>query len=299
MSVTTIRRAPGAPEKEPVPGRAKRSAARRRGSASKGSWFLAATFVALVGAAGWWVTHSAIFQARTITVSGNHRLTDGQITGLGGVGKRTNVLWFSPGAVEDRLESSPWIGTAQVSRTLPSTVTITVTELSALAMLDTGAGRYLLAADGTVLGPATGRATLPVIHLAGARVRVAEPVGGAGESIRALAALPRDVRSRVDRVDTEPDGNLALVLAGGIRVVYGDGSEAAAKGEALAAILEWAGRTGVSLASVDVRVPATPVATPVASPVPPPGPTPSAGASGSIGPKPSPGPSPSHSVTGR
>jgi cell division protein FtsQ len=294
VSVTMIRRPPGAPEKEPVPGRAKRRSARRRGSASKGSWLLAGAFVALVVAAGWWVTHSAIFQARTITVSGNHRLTDGQIIGLGGMGKRTNVLWFSPGAVEARLESSPWIRTAHVSRTLPSTVRITVTELSALAVLDTRTGRYLLAPDGTVLGAATGRAILPVIHLGGARVRVAEPVRGAAESLRAVAGLPLDVRSRVDRVDTEPASGLVLVLAGGVRVVYGDGSQAAAKGEALAAILEWAGRARVSLASVDVRVPATPVASPVA-----PDPAPSATASATLGLKASPSPSASHSPTAR
>lgn len=295
MSVTTIRRPPGAPEKEPVPGRAKRKAARRRGSASKGSWLLAGAFVALVGAAGWWVTHSAIFQARTITVSGNHRLLDGRIIGLSGVGKGTNVLWFSPGAVEERLDSSPWIGTAHVSRTLPSTVTITVTELSALSVLDTGAGRYLLAPDGTVLGPATGRSTLPVIHLAGARARVAEQVRDAGESLRALAALPSDLRSRVDLVETEPGSGLVLVLGGAVRVVYGDASEAAAKGEALAAILQWAGRTGVSLASIDLRIPATPVASPVA----PRDPTPSPAASPSISRKASGSPKPSPSAKAR
>jgi cell division protein FtsQ len=293
VSVTTIRRAP---EKEPVTGRAKRRAERTRSSASKGSWLLAVALIALIVAAGWWVTHSAIFQARTITVSGNHRLTDEQIVELGGVGKRTNVLWFSPRSVEDRLESSPWIGTAHVSRTLPSTMKITVTELSALAVLDTGTGRYLLAPDGTVLGPATARANLPVIYLAGAQARVAQPAPGVGESLRAVAGLPRGVRSRVDRVLTEPNGDLVLVLAGGVRVVYGDGSETAAKGEALAAILEWAGRTGVSLASVDVRVPTTPVASPVAAPDPAPSDTASAAAgpeaSASPGPSPSPSPSP-------
>lgn len=267
MSVTTTRRAP---EKGSTSGRANRMA-HRRGRSSPWSWVLAVVFVALAVGAGWWVTHSAIFQARTVSVTGNHRLTDEQVLRLGGVSPRTNVLWFSPGAVEAALEASPWIASARVARTLPSTISITVSELSAFAVLDTGTDRYLLAEDGTVLGAAARHSTLPVVRMGRSPVRTGSRFAAAGSQLEAIASLPEGVRPIVVRSEIDPRRGLVLVLTGGVDVLYGDAGDAAAKGQALSAILDWAERGGVHLATVDVRIPATPVASPVA-----PDPSPSA-----------------------
>jgi cell division protein FtsQ len=247
------------------------------------SWVLASVFVALAVGAGWWVTHSAIFQARNLSVSGNHRLTDEQVFRLGGVSRRTNVMWFSPGAVEAALQASPWIASARVARTLPSTISITVFELSALAVLDTGSHRYLLALDGTVLGPAARNASLPVIRFGRGPLRTGVRIAVVRSELEVIAALPKSVRPRVVRMETVPGQGLVLVLTGGIDALYGDAGDAEAKGQALKAILDWAQRGGVRLATVDVRIPATPVASPVA-----PEPTPSVAATRSAPPSPSP-----------
>ena len=81
------------------------------------------------------------------------------------------------------------------------------------------------------------------------------------------------------RVEVDRAYGLVVSLTGGIEALYGDAADAAAKGQALAAILDWAERGAVHLATVDVRIPATPVARPVA-----PTPYPSASSTATAGP---------------
>lgn len=284
MSVSTIRRP------APTPAAASNPRLRRRGhgrhdrgsGASWISWMLAAVFVATVFVAGWWVTHSAIFAARDITVTGNHRLSAARILRLAGVSDHTNVLWFSPQAVEATLEQSPWIADATVSRSLPSTLSIAVTELRAEAVLDTGAGRYLVARDGTVLGAATNRSRLPAIAASIRAPAIGSRVASVGPELQVVVQLPDGVRARVATVATEAGHGLVVTLTDGVRVLYGDAADARQKGRAMEAIVDWAAGHGQVLATIDVRLPATPVASP-----PPPEPSPSASAATN----PSPGPS--------
>jgi hypothetical protein len=62
------------------------------------------------------------------------------------------------------------------------------------------------------------------------------------------------------------DGEVDVTLRDGIKVIYGDATDAAAKGEALVAVLSWADRRGVTPEYVDVRAPAAPALKPAGSP---------------------------------
>jgi len=212
----------------------------------------------MVGVLAWWVTHSAIFEARRIVVTGNRQLSEGRVLRIGGVSGRTNVLWFSPGSVEGRLTADPWILTARVSRTLPATISISVTERVPMAVLHEG-GSYFIAADGTVLGPARGRSGLPTIGIDGPPIVAGARSAGALGPLKAMAGLPASLRNEVRRAYVD-HGLLTMELRSGVRAVYGDAGAAEAKGEALAAVLGWAARSGIHLAYVDVRAPVSPAA---------------------------------------
>ena len=123
----------------------------------------------------------------------------------------------------------------------------------------------LVAADGTILGPALGSTRLPVIPAGNLAFRVGTRPSQARAALSALGALPSPVRSRVAEAK-ESAGQLVLDLRGGVRAIYGDASEAVAKGQALAAVLDWAERKGIRLSIVDVRAPVTPAARPVGVP---------------------------------
>ena len=269
-----------------IPGASSPGVAARRAPTSRGSWALSAVGLVVVGLLAWWVTHSAIFDARRIAVTGNRQLSIARVLQIGGVGERTNVMWFSPGWVERRLTADPWILAAHVSRTLPATISISVTERVPVAVLE-GGRSYFIAGDGPVLGPARGRPGLPRIGIAGPTILAGSRSAAALGPLKAIAALPAGLRGQVRRTYVA-HGLLTVELRSGVRAIYGDTGDAEAKGAALAAVLRWATRSGISLAYVDVRSPVSPAAGRGGSPaVPNP-----AGANGAIALHPAGGPKP-------
>lgn len=237
------------------------------------SWVVTGGAVAVLAAASLWVTRSAIFDARRISVTGNRHLSDREVLETADVNGTTNVLWFSPGRAESRLERDPWIRSAQVTRSLPSTVSITIHERVPAAVIVAGERRSVIASDGTVLGPSGEPEALPEIESSSSTQpgSSALETGQIMTALRALQAVPGGLRAQIRRASFGPDGGLVLELRGGVRALYGDGTQLTEKGQAFAAILGWARRHGVVLASVDVRAPVTPAARPVvaASPTPP------------------------------
>lgn len=222
------------------------------------------TITGLAGllAGGWWVTNSSIFEARSLSLAGNRQLTPGEVFRLAGVGEGTNVLWFSPGEVEARLERSPWVISADVSRTLPSTIAVHIRERAPVAALP-GRTPLLLALDGTVLDPAEPSASpLPVLEGVPVGLRAGQRISAETPALLAAAALPPTLRPRVKTVGLDAGEGLTLYLRGGGEVTYGDATRAAEKGDALLSVLRWAARHGVQVGSIDVRAPIAPALRP-------------------------------------
>ncbi len=202
---------------------------------------LALVAVAVVAALSVWVSRSPIFAMRSLRVGGNSHLTDGEVAALAGLSSKTNVVWFSPGAAVRRLLRDPWVRSAHVSRSLPTTITIDVR----------GA-----ATDAEV-------ATLPAVPRPGgaavrAGARLSEPA-----AMGVAAGLTASLRQQVLRIALGPSG-VELLTRGGVQVVYGDASAPDAKARALAAVLAWARAHRITPASIDVSAPSAPALRPVA-----------------------------------
>ena len=217
--------------------------------------------LSLVGAATWGVTHSRIFELRSLSVTGNLRLSSADVAALGGLDSRTNVLWLSTGALERRLEADPWVRDARISRTLPSFISIAIVERTPAAIL--AGSRILVSSDGIMLGQADDTTRLPVIGVE------AQPKGGGGgrlpselPALRVVRSLPPSLASSVVRIGADDSGSLILKLRDGTRVVLGDADRVEAKAAALEALLRWIDRTGVRVAYIDVTVPTAPALLP-------------------------------------
>jgi cell division protein FtsQ len=221
----------------------------------------ALVLVGLLAAGGLALSRSSLFRLRNLEIVGLSHLDRAQVARLGGLGPQTNVLWLDTRAVEQRLESDPWIAGARVTRRLPWTVTITLEERSPVAAIPIGSGFRLVAADGTILDQVATEPRLPQIVMPPPWVpgaRGESPVGPA----RAIGALTPDVAARLEQVVLASDGTLQLDLANGPRIQYGRPAAFGAKAAAIAAILHWAKGQGIALSSVDVSVPEIPAATP-------------------------------------
>ena len=231
-----------------------------------GSRVIAVFGVLSILAAAWWVTNSKIFELRTADVVGNRHLSSAQVLRLAALTRGTNVFWFSSGSAERRLMASPWVESATISRTLPGDVTVTIRERFPVAIVSAASGRALLvASDGVALGPVRRSNALPLITVTSAVHNAGDRIDPHNPGLMVAASLSALIRIDVTSIDVAADGQITLWLNGGVQVIYGDGSDQAAKGQALGAVLGWAAKYGVHPSYVDVRAPDAPALLPVGS----------------------------------
>jgi cell division protein FtsQ len=210
----------------------------------------------------WWVTNSPIFDLRSLRVSGTSHLSAAQVEAAGGLGQGTNLLWFAPGRAERRLETDPWILSARIARSLPSSLQISIIERTPVAVVVAPTGHFLVASDGVILGPAPSAGHLPVVDAGLQRLKSGSRLQQVA-MLHVVIALPAQLRTQVRSVGVTTGRSVEVHLRSGVRVVFGDDVSAAAKGQALLAVLTWAHAHQVTPAVIDVRAPASPALRPV------------------------------------
>jgi len=207
-----------------------------------------AAAVALAGASPWWgpllLRRFAFFEVRRIEVVGARYLAPAEIAGSLGLRSGASV-WTDLRDLERRVASLGGIVSVRVSRHLPATLRVEVTEMEPVAMAAGPSGMVAVGADGRPLpyDPASAPVDAPVVERASppliaalAAVESADPalfglvsaargIAGAGGGValeldggrlllglpvdpavvRAMAAVRRDLASR-DRSWQELDG---------------------------------------------------------------------------------------------
>jgi cell division protein FtsQ len=222
---------------------------RRRPARLRGV-LLTVSFMVLVPAAGFGLTYSSVFGAKEIRVEGNADLTQTDVMTLAGIGPGTNVAHLNTDDVTGRLETSPWIQSASVTRDLPSTIIVRVRERSPIAAVRGGG----VVGAGGILLPGAKADGLPMLRVAGGGSELAA-------ATTVLEAMAPVLRARVGAVEIGMDGRIVVRLGGNVPVLFGSPGEEAAKAAALRSLISWAASQRLRLASVDVTVPSAPAAT--------------------------------------
>jgi cell division protein FtsQ len=171
---------------------------------------LAVLAVGAVGGGAWgvhhWLTTSPRFAVATIAVRGSHVLSDDEVRELLPFHAGDNVFSVDTGAAERALAAEPWIARARVTRHLPRTVTVDVTERTPAAVV---------AADGLYLVDAAGRP-----------FKRAELARGEGEGLPVVTGVPRPLfASAPDEAAARVQHALAVLAAwttGGARPAVGE-----------------------------------------------------------------------------
>jgi cell division protein FtsQ len=205
------------------------------------------------------VSRSSVFHVRDVEVTGIHHLSRAAVIRLSGITGSSNVLWIDAGGVERRLETEPWIASADVRTSLPDGVEISVVERTPVAIVRTSSGRRLVAADGTVLGMA-GSQRLPTIHLPRDATRLDTPFTLSAPS-RVVGAISASGGPALRTVDVGADGTLTIELAAGPEIRFGAATQVRAKASAIRGLLAWASTSGSRLRSLDVVSPSAPAVT--------------------------------------
>lgn len=107
------------------------------------------------GYAGYqWLTHSDRFAITDLEIEGSAALGDAEVAQLLGLAEGANIFRTDMDTLEARLLASPWIADADVSRNLPNTLEITLSERVAVAAVELD-GLYLLSNEGQLFKRAT------------------------------------------------------------------------------------------------------------------------------------------------
>jgi cell division septal protein FtsQ len=214
----------------------------------------------LVG--GWFLVHTPLFSARSVTVTGNLHESAAQVVSQAGLATHPPLLDVNAGAAAARLEQLPWVRTATVHVSWPDGVHIAVTEETASFTAGTADGKWeSLSSDGKVLGESATRP--PGLLL----LTVPEPPGEPGTvlslkdapGLRVASSLPASFVGQVTAVTVEPAGWVQLALTTPIVVDIGSAAELPAKYEDVSSIL--AGATLHNGDVIDVSVPDAPTVT--------------------------------------
>ena len=95
------------------------------------------------------ITQCDYFEAKSLTITGNHMFSDKQIISQADLKKGVNIFSVNLSIVKKRLLSHPWIEEAEISRELPSGIDIRIKEHKAVAIVDFGR-RFLINNKGKI-----------------------------------------------------------------------------------------------------------------------------------------------------
>jgi cell division protein FtsQ len=162
-----------------------------------------------------------------ITVSGNMRLSRGEVLSLLDGLQGKNMVTADLEAWRERLMASPWVSNAAMRRVLPGTVDVFIAEREPMGIGRIGQSLYLVDERGDVIdefGPNYGDLDLPIIDglAAGPResgLLIDEARAAlAGRLLAALQATP-ELASRVSQVDVSDARDAVVILKGDTALV--------------------------------------------------------------------------------
>lgn len=204
---------------------------------------------------------SPLLAVRTVTVRGSSHLTTSQAKQIANISDGMAMMDASPKRIAKSLETSPWIAHAQVERSWPNTLTITLRDRVPAAQLRDGEGFAIVDGTGKVLERQVRRVEhLPELSGVGA-VPPGSRVHGANELITVANAMPASLTRSVASIGRDRHGAFAVVLNSGGVVRLGSGSDLTSKFSSLRIMLDRLGRIKHGC-TLDVAVPTAPLVTP-------------------------------------
>jgi cell division protein FtsQ len=219
----------------------RRFAARTRRRRLRASMpYLLLALVLLIGAGGVWTVYDTrVLDVRAVAVDGANVLTPDEVRAAAAVPIGSALARVDTAGVERRVRALKPVATVEVSRAWPHTLTISVHERVAVAVVARGSTFLLLDRSGLAYTVAEHRPSgLTLLDLR-------TPAPGDRATIAALstiAALPPAIRHQLISISAPTGAQVTLVLAAGRTVFWGDADNSAAKAVVATALLARPGK---------------------------------------------------------
>jgi len=203
--------------------------------------------------------HAEMFQIAGVDVKGAKQVSETDLRTITGVFTGQNIFRVDLEAVVRRARANPWVQDVRIYRRLPNRISMVLTERVPYALLETGAGRYVMDNDGVVIEKiANDNASawqFPVVVVKDHRVRSGEQVTSEGmaEALMLIAEIAERGGWRLHEVTIKAGSPETLsVLYADHEFKIGTGNYAE-KLSRLAEILSDGKQRGLEIAYVDLR----------------------------------------------
>ena len=222
--------------------RSRRAFARRQWRRRWLTWkyvVAAVLLLAVVIGAVWLVLFSQVLAVKQVQVDGAELLSADTVRGAAGDLEGEQLARLDLGGVETRIEALAEVRDARVTRHWPDTVLIEVVERDAVAVVEIGGQLRGLDAEGVVFDRYRSAPDgLP-------RVETSPDAGrdALREAADVVAALPREISTKVHHVEVATVDQISLVLRDERVVLWGSAEESELKAEVLVPLLSRPGQT--------------------------------------------------------
>ncbi len=196
-------------------------------------WLLTALALGVAVLAGWGVFFSSWLATERVDVAGTSIVTDSEIRDAADVPRGTPLARVDLDGVRTRIERLPAVAAAQVHRSWPHTLEITVTERTPIATVAHRGRWFVMDREGVLFRPTPIRdTTFPVVVLA-----PSADASARHEVASVVAALPDQLLETTRRVRARSMDSITLSLDDGRQVTWGSADESDRKVEVLAVLL--------------------------------------------------------------
>lgn len=166
------------------------------------------------------VTHAHVLTVDRIVVTGNERLSRGEVMAVLSGLRGERLLFTDLNAWRARLRASPWVRDAALRRSLPSTIEVAILERVPVAVARVRGELYLVDERGVLIdqyGPQYADLDLPIVDgLDAAPGDTATDEERAELATRVIAALKSkpSVAKRLSQIDVADVHNATVILTG-------------------------------------------------------------------------------------
>ena len=175
----------------------------------------------------WLVLSADALTITRIDVSGNSRMSRGEVVALLDGLRGTNMIAVDLESWREKLLRSPWVADAAIRRLLPGTVAVAISERQPMGIGRVGDDLYLIDDRGGIIdqfGPNYAELDLPIINGLAAAPRDNGPLideARAELAVRVLASLQGrpDLARRVSEIDVSDVRDAVLLLKGDTALV--------------------------------------------------------------------------------
>lgn len=205
--------------------------------------FAALAVIGLVAGVAWVLFGSPLLVVRSVAVTGTHLVPAGQVRAAADIPTGLPLIRVDTAAAAGRIERIAQVRSAQVSRSWPDRIVITVRERTPVlavpvpASVSAAGGYDLVGGSGVIIRWSRTRPPgMPLYRAAGAPATLRGNAGLAA-AVTVLHEIPRTIARSVAAVSAPGPQAVTLRLANGVTIVWGGTGRASAKARELAILM--------------------------------------------------------------